>query len=217
LELCKTLQQRKHWADVKAEFDLIHQHLKAYFSGENLEFITTDEIVDKKFKLLVRQYIDLYDVVYYGFKELKKAATKAGYEIPNSPGEYFLECITQDARADFDQCLSYHDYRPKQLKKLVDDSLCYPNKSNNKSKNFNSDYEKKVSLIIQQRKHLNQLQHFAYCILSKSKDEDVKSSLRQFNDTCFRLLDLIKTQELHPSKKPTNITWNRGLRTPELL
>lgn len=117
-----TLDQKKHWSEVKVQYQRIHLSLKAYFSGNPVPLQDLPDEEKELLQLLTDLYISLYAVIQQGWKDILQYFSQRHSEhyseiFPfNSPGETLAAILERNATAEFWQCKQgRHDFRPRKM------------------------------------------------------------------------------------------------------
>jgi len=191
LVYCLTEDQRNHWDLVRLIYKDVYVYIKAYFSGQAPPPL---DKYQETYSLMARSYIHLHQVIFDAWDELVKAGKKDEITF-ESPGKLLIQVIEMDCAAKFQECLEpYSEVSPRKLQKQF---LKY--QKFKKLKLFDNENPSKPELqqlkqfqaeLIEEIRGYEPFCLLRWFILSvgiKSKNENVKQSLKVYFETCDRL------------------------------
>lgn len=94
--------QLEHWHSKKREFELLHQELKAYFSG-NATVLNSLDLSSESRELMAQLrdcYLALYALLREGWQLIKRSAIASGFYFNfENPGQLLIAIIENAANA----------------------------------------------------------------------------------------------------------------------
>jgi len=113
--------QLDHWHSEKNKFQLLHQELKAYFSG-NANVLSSLDLSPESRNLIARlrdYYLALYALLREGWEVIKQSTKDSGgYFKFENPGQLLITIIENDANASIYQSCVPSEFQPRKRYEL---------------------------------------------------------------------------------------------------
>ena len=226
-----TKNQFSHWLNVTQFYNAIHDELETYFSGEESPLRTETQIdyVTTMVILRTNAYITFYSLSRYLWRIIQstiKNTDISNYdpywsqaintiENSDSPGVLLAKILELDCKSEFERCLFYNNFSPRNTYKYIQEGERYNRTRGDSSKKTllqNQKFEKDLQQKI--KKHpgffiVSICTRICINYLDKHKDERLKDYFQAHQKSFSRLIAHQKSF-YHPNKKQRPHEWNKG-------
>lgn len=236
-----TDDQREHWQLIHQIYSCLRVELHSYFSGDEsplrelLPPIWVDTVKPQAYI-----YINLYNLLREGWDVIKSGVERLSRNLnldsnhsrtvdlissASSPGQLLASIIEMDCKHQFEQCLSYSEFKPRKALELISTS-----EKVEKLENINSELSKsEVRKVAEYNKTIERMAKplrrkaspivtgLCICLcseyLKRNKRNELKNALRQYQKSQAERNGFAKAQ-LHPRKKIKGSKWENGFCLP---
>ncbi|TFI54863.1 hypothetical protein BLD44_007665 [Mastigocladus laminosus UU774] len=120
---CQTVDQAKHWIEIREAFVWLKQAFKDYFSGKPSNHSQLSPRQQEFYGLLRDFYLTWYQCIQWGWNDIKQSVAEQGLDIESyasTPGEALIRLLEDSASALMEPAFTgYHRWTPSQTRDLA--------------------------------------------------------------------------------------------------
>ncbi|BAU13754.1 hypothetical protein LEP3755_42950 [Leptolyngbya sp. NIES-3755] len=221
LSVCVSQEQIDRWWKIKQDSLDLRGYLKAFFSGEPDPELEHPELNDI-YRALRNVYVNLYNVLSLGWRQIKAFAAHVNYSIPNSPGATLVQILEDRAELQIAPILAAHHtisvksartiLRPsKRLLKLIEKPIDTLNKA--EKREVRKYFSDRAHFLAHGREYFL-LQEFCINVAEQAGQydlvlQDAYEALLKASNTLGQVL----ASHIHESQKLSGEIWREGIVT----